>query len=109
MNTSGTQLSITIVDKNHSAIDTAYPLEKGQSLLKNLMLNGIKSHSKCGGKAICSNCKIQVISGNQYCNKPVAEEKIHLSELQLKHGWRLACQLFCLKDISVYLPTKDEI
>ncbi len=109
MKSSSALISLTIVDKNHCAIDTDYPLEKGQNLLKNLLINGIKTHSKCGGKAICSHCKIQVISGHQYCNNPVAEEKIHLTKQQLDQGWRLACQVFCLKNISIYLPSHDEI
>ena len=98
--------SFTLVDKKSSIIGQPYRLERGQTLLKNLLLNEITTNSKCGGKAICGHCQVQIISGRKYCNKPVAEEKAQLTGLQIKQGWRLACQLYCLKDVSLYLPSK---
>lgn len=109
MTDSTPQNTLTIVDKNLSIIDSAYPLERSQNLLKNLLINRITTFSKCGGKAICGGCRVKITAGHRYCNKPVAEEKVHMTEQQLEQGWRLACQVFCLRDINVYLPTIEEI
>ncbi|MCU7940872.1 MAG: 2Fe-2S iron-sulfur cluster binding domain-containing protein [gamma proteobacterium symbiont of Bathyaustriella thionipta] len=67
----------------------SYVLDRGQSLLKNLTLHNILVYTKCGGKAICGYCRIKILSGHKYCNKPVSEEKIILNEQELKQGWRL--------------------
>jgi len=100
---------ITLVNKSGTLIGQFYPIERGQTVLKNLLLHGISTQSKCGGKAICGHCRVKVLSTQSHCNKPVAEEKIILGEHQIEQGWRLACQLYCLRDISVYLPSQDEI
>ncbi len=81
-----------------------YQIKKGQTLLNNLLLNNIHTQSKCGGKAICGYCRVKVLAGQKHCNKPLAEEKNILSKLQIEQGWRLACQVYCLRDISIYLP-----
>lgn len=99
----------TLVDNDNSTDQISYPLNRGQSLLKNLLHNDILTHSKCGGKAVCGLCRVKVTSIQKFCNKPVSEEIIHLGELQIKQGWRLACQLYSLKDISLYIPSLDEI
>lgn len=86
-----------------------YPLKRGYTILNNLLFNNIISAAKCGGKAMCGRCRVLIIEGQSYCNKPNAEEKAHLSERQLNEGWRLACQAHCLKSLRFYLPTVDEI
>ncbi|WP_198265537.1 2Fe-2S iron-sulfur cluster-binding protein [sulfur-oxidizing endosymbiont of Gigantopelta aegis] len=90
-------------DVNHKACQT-YPLERAQSIFKNLQLQGVSTQSKCGGKALCGGCRIQILSDNKYCNAPVAEEKSQLSSEQLAQGWRLSCQLYSLRDIEFSLP-----
>ena len=84
-----------------------YPLNRAQNLLSNLSLNHIASNSQCGGKAVCGKCRIQIQSGNKTCSKANAAEKIHLTEQEIQQGWRLACQTFCLKNISFYKPASD--
>lgn len=87
----------------------SYPLNRGYSLFNNLLLNNIASHSKCGGKAICGRCRIKLLSGREHCNKPNAEEQALLSEEQINQGWRLACQVQCVRDIRFYIPEINEI
>ncbi|MCW8930224.1 MAG: 2Fe-2S iron-sulfur cluster-binding protein [Gammaproteobacteria bacterium] len=103
------QYSFKLVYDKTDSTGIPYPLERGQTLLKNLLLNNITPFSKCGGKAICGLCRVQVLSGKQYCNKPVIEETNILSNELIEEGWRLACQLYCLKDVQLYLPSKEEI
>lgn len=87
----------------------SYPLKRGYSLLNNLLLNNIVSHSKCGGKAICGRCRIKITHGLEHCNKPLAEEQVILTNEQLKQGWRLACQTQCIRETHFYIPTQSEI
>lgn len=96
---------LTLFDEANTTKGQSYPIERGQTLLKNMLLNNISTQSKCGGKAICGHCRVKVLSGQSHCNKPVAEEKIILNELQIEQGWRLACQLHCLRDINAYVPS----
>ena len=63
-----------------------YPLKRGYTLLNNLLFNNIISAAKCGGKAMCGRCRVQITEGQSYCNKPKAEEKAHLSDQQLADG-----------------------
>ena len=98
----------TIVQNSQQLIEKIYPLNTAQSLLRNLSINHISSRGKCGGKAVCGQCRIQIIIGNNVCNLPNAEEKIHFTEQELQQGWRLACQTFCLRDISFHLPAKTK-
>lgn len=85
-----------------------YELNTGFSLLNNLHMNKISTHGKCGGKAICGYCKIQITCGKQFCNKPLAEEKLILSEQELLAGWRLACQTTCIQNIALYMPQQED-
>lgn len=83
-----------------------YTLERGQTLFNNFTRHNLKTHSKCGGKAICGQCRIKILSGSERCNKPLKEEKVILSDEELKQGWRLSCQLYCLANVSILIPTE---
>ncbi len=101
----------TIFNNEFSLADTSaqtYRLNRGQTLLKNFQQYNITTRAKCGGKAICGRCRIKILSGHEYCNKAIAEENIILTSQELDQGWRLACQLYCLKDISIFIPAKIE-
>lgn len=106
----------TIFNKEFSLADTsaadtsaqAYLLQRGQTLLRNFQQYNITTRAKCGGKAICGRCRVKVLSGHEYCNKAISEENIILTREELKQGWRLACQLYCLKDISIFIPSGIE-
>lgn len=91
-------------NEQHSLKDKSYPLNSAHSLLSNLTFNHIKSKGKCGGKAVCGQCRVQIISRGNYCNKPNAEERVHLSEQEIENGWRLACQTYCLRSICIDIP-----
>lgn len=96
--------SFTIINTGNK-----YELQRGYSLLNNLLLNDIITPAKCGGKAICGRCRVRIINGNNYCTKPNPEEKARLNPEQLALGWRLACQTQCIKDIQIYLPDSSEV
>jgi len=80
-----------------------FSFNRSQTLLNNLTLNNIKTPTKCGGKAICGYCRIKVLSNQKYCNKANDAEKSILNKTEINEGWRLACQLYSLRDISICL------
>ncbi len=98
----------TRLNKENLTIDEPYRLERGKTLLNNFKLAGVRNNGVCGGKGICGCCKIRVVSGNKFCNQPVQEEKNLLSKQQRENGWRLACQLYSLGNISVFIPDIKE-
>ncbi|MDM0108181.1 2Fe-2S iron-sulfur cluster binding domain-containing protein [Variovorax sp. J22R24] len=55
---------------------------------------------KCGG-GLCGTCKCLVEKGVEHTDAIKAKEKKHLSEDELKQGWRMACQTFVNGDIAV--------
>jgi len=91
---------------NHSANSSkaTYPLNKAFSLLNNLTLNHINSKGKCGGKAVCGGCRIQISSMSDQCNQVSAEEKCFFTQQERLQGWRLACQTYCLRNVSFFKP-----
>ncbi len=101
--------SFTVFDSHEITQGKIFPLERGKTIFNNFALQHIQSYSKCGGKAVCGRCRVKILTGQEHCNKPVAEEKIILNPELLEQGWRLACQLYSLKDISIYTPTDEEI
>lgn len=101
--------TITFSNDTNSKDRQAYHLEQGQTLLNNMLLHNVLTHSECGGKAICARCRVKILSDKKYCNPITAEEKVMLSTSQLEQGWRLACQTYCLRDVRVYLPSRSEV
>ncbi|GAB1575340.1 2Fe-2S iron-sulfur cluster-binding protein [Bordetella petrii] len=55
---------------------------------------------KCGG-GLCGTCKCTIESGRENVDEIKPKERKHLTEEQLAHGRRLACQTFVHGDISV--------
>lgn len=92
--------------ENHNQVITCNP---GLNLLNNFLINDIPIHTVCGGKAMCGCCRIKIISGMEGINKVNQAETSRLGEELIKDGWRLACQSFCLRDITVHVPTSQEL
>lgn len=81
----------------------------GLSLLNNFLTNDIPIHTVCGGKAMCGCCRIRIIAGEKGVN-PISNAEIHkLGKDLAEAGWRLSCQTYCLKDITVIIPTAAEL
>ena len=55
---------------------------------------------KCGA-GICGTCKCKIEKGLEHTDAVKKKERQHLSEEQLKQGFRMACQTFVNGDISV--------
>lgn len=70
---------------------------QGLNLLAHSQLIELETGSQCGGHGRCGKDLIQ-IDDQSMLNHPTAIESLHLSVLQLKQGWRLACQCFPGRD-----------
>ncbi|HET9651915.1 MAG TPA: 2Fe-2S iron-sulfur cluster binding domain-containing protein [Usitatibacter sp.] len=55
---------------------------------------------KCGG-GLCGTCRCLIESGIENTDAVKDKERNHLSEEDLKNGYRMACQTFVLGDVSV--------
>jgi Na+-transporting NADH:ubiquinone oxidoreductase subunit F len=75
--------------------------EKGTTLLDALVARDIYLPSACGGRAICGQCKVKVLSGAGPVTK--GEERL-LSLEERRDGIRLACQVRTDADLSLDIP-----
>ena len=55
---------------------------------------------KCGG-GVCGTCKCRIEAGLENTDAVKPKERKHLTEEQLKAGYRMACQTFLNGDVSV--------
>lgn len=79
--------------------------KRDESLLACARRAGVGISSVCGGKGTCRSCKVQIQSGA--VSKPTASEKEVFALLELKKGWRLACQTYPLGDCRVTVPPES--
>lgn len=81
----------------------------GQSLLISLQYEVLPIHTVCGGRARCGCCRIRILEGEKGATPVNQYEIVRLEKHLLEEGWRLACQVHVLRDITIYLPTADEL
>lgn len=62
---------------------------------------GLAMNLPCGGEGICGKCRVVVRSG---VASPSDADRRHLSETELRQGFRLACQLTVSADLIVEVP-----
>jgi ferredoxin len=93
------------IDNLHITIEA----RPGMTLLNSLLYEEQPIHTVCGGKARCGCCRVRIISDGKGLSPPNDFEKNRLSEQEREEGWRLACQTTTLRDVTIYLPTGDEL
>ncbi len=92
-------------------------VEDGATVLDAARKLGAGVESICGGKGICGKCKIRIEEGYfpkyrirsaiaSIKTKSRANEKF-LNKLQIKRGYRLACQTMIHGDIVVFVPEES--
>ena len=78
----------------------------GLSILEAAKKAGIRIRSECGGLGICGKCRIVVLAKSGL--SPLMEiEKEHLTERELKAGYRLACCSKVMSDVVVSIPEES--
>ena len=85
------------------------PALPGQSLLTSLLHEGQPIHTRCGGKARCGCCRVRVLAGAEGTSPRRPQELARLGEEAMATGWRLACQTYILRDLTLYLPPGSEL
>lgn len=95
---------ITIDNRNVTIVS-----KPGQRILNSLLIEEQPIHTVCGGKARCGCCRIRILAGKQGLSPVNEYEKIRLDPETLAKGWRLACQTHMLRDITIYLPTAEDL
>ena len=81
----------------------------GRSLLISLLNADQPIHTVCGGKAACGCCRIRILKGGTKLSPVNQYERVRLGAEIVQNGWRLACQTHALRDVTIYLPTADEL
>lgn len=93
------------IENRNTTID-AVP---ARSLLISLLTNKQPIHTVCGGKAGCGCCRIKILKGAEKLSPVQESEKNRLDPLLIENGWRLACQTYLLRDITIYIPSATEL
>ncbi len=84
--------------------DEVIKLQKGEDIYSALKRSGIYVIAPCGGKGICSKCKIKIIEGD-YKVKSYGKLTTYERELNLS----LACQTFPRGDILIEIPKESQL
>jgi len=79
----------------------------GHTLLDCARDNGIVISSTCGGQGRCHSCKVRIDKG--ILTALTGNELKRLTESELEHGWRLACQAKPEGDLVVYIPAENSL
>ncbi len=84
--------------------DEIIKLQKGEDIYSALKRAGIYIIAPCGGKGICSKCKIKVIKGDY---KVKSSGKLTIQEKETNIS--LACQTFPRGDIIIEIPKESQL
>ncbi len=82
-------------------------LEAGGSVLEASRQGGIAHADACGGRGLCTTCRVRVESGLEHCPAPDEAECQALAINGLPPGVRLACQLRPTGDIAVRVLIRE--
>ena len=72
-----------------------------RSILIALQVNEVPIKTLCGGKAICGQCLVRILKGQQYLSSVQPREALALQRLGADPDMRLACQTYPGKDIEI--------
>ena len=76
-------------------------VDKGTTIMNALKNIGLVLDSPCGGLGTCGKCKVICKDQTNGVSKLTQPETKLLSELEIKQGYRLACQTQILDSIKV--------
>ena len=76
-------------------------INKSDTVLEALLVNGIEHTHVCGGNAYCSTCRIMILDGVQNCSPPTSTERALAKKLDFPVHVRLACQTKVTGDVSI--------
>src|SRR5262249_53093271 len=76
-------------------------VSRGFSVLEASRWAGLPHASVCGGRGRCSTCKVRIIQGAKWLDRPGPVERLTLRRIAAPPTVRLACQLRPSGDLSV--------
>lgn len=83
-------------------------LEEPVTLLNAARQAGIQLRADCGGKGICSKCKVQLLSNLD--SQPASKaDDAKLTREEILNGYRLACETILTGDLKVFVPSESVI
>lgn len=74
----------------------------GENLLKGAVRAGLLIDGVCGGEGRCGKCRVRIAAGDGG-GEPDQVERELLTEEEIRQGWRLACRLRPISDLTVEL------
>ena len=74
----------------------------GTTILEAAAGVGFVIDTPCGGTGTCGKCRVQVTQG---IGNPTEADQSVFSDVDLRQGWRLACQNIVLRDMVVHIPS----
>lgn len=89
-------IQITFLSNNAKVVSAA----EGGNLLRISLREQGGIPFKCGG-GLCGTCKCLIETGLEHTDAVKPKERKHLSEEEMKQGYRMACQTFVNGDIAV--------
>ncbi|WP_285765936.1 2Fe-2S iron-sulfur cluster-binding protein [Peribacillus sp. SI8-4] len=76
-----------------------FEVEMGKKLVLALEDNGVHILHRCGGKAKCTTCRVEILAGD--FAEVTKEEKKSFEEKGIEDQLRLSCQLYVNGDIAI--------
>lgn len=76
-----------------------FDVEKGKKLVLALEDNGVNILHRCGGKAKCTSCRVEILAGEFYDLTNI--EKNAFFERGIEDNLRLSCQIRVNADITI--------
>jgi len=76
-----------------------FEVEEGKKLVLALEDNGVNILHRCGGKAKCTTCRVEVMAG-EFCDLTNVEKKA-FSDKGIEDHLRLSCQIRVNADVTV--------
>ncbi|OZM57433.1 (2Fe-2S)-binding protein [Lottiidibacillus patelloidae] len=76
-----------------------FEVENGKKLVLALEDNGVHILHRCGGKAKCTSCQVEIQSGS--LPEPNEAEQAAIKAKGVEEGIRLSCQCFVTEDMTV--------
>ncbi|MDD3818744.1 MAG: ASKHA domain-containing protein [Actinomycetota bacterium] len=83
-------------------------LENPVNGLDAILNSGINLKSECGGRGTCGKCKIIIMDNKDNITPGKLEKKI-LTDKEIKHGVRLACQQIFDRNLKIFIPPSSLI
>jgi len=83
-------------------------VKKCKSILEAAIEGKVGIRTECGGRGICGKCKI-IVKNKNALGALTELEKRHLSNREIKAGYRLACQALIEKNVAVLIPKESRV